>query len=76
MTTRAADRALGVGYALLLAATLVVSLGWLVVGALVAVATYSTSVADALTVRAAALMMASPARWDNDSRFERRFRSD
>jgi len=45
MTGRGTDRVLGFGYAILLAASLVVSLGWLAIGAVVAVATYSTSVA-------------------------------
>ncbi|HEX4251661.1 MAG TPA: histidine kinase, partial [Pseudonocardia sp.] len=52
MTARATDRLLGIGYAVLLTASLVVSLGWLAIGALVAAATYSTSVAAALTARA------------------------
>ncbi|HEX4357003.1 MAG TPA: ATP-binding protein, partial [Pseudonocardia sp.] len=51
MTTRT-DRLLGVGYATLLAAIVVVSLGWLAIGGLIAVATYSSSLGAALTARA------------------------
>ncbi|MDT7662320.1 MAG: hypothetical protein QOD04_1876, partial [Pseudonocardiales bacterium] len=53
MNGRRPEVALAVGYSVLLAACVVVSIGWLAVGALVAVATYSPSVAAAITEQAA-----------------------
>ncbi|MDT7556367.1 MAG: hypothetical protein QOI68_837, partial [Pseudonocardiales bacterium] len=47
MNGRRPEVALAVGYSVLLAACVVVSIGWLAIGALVAVATYSPSVAAA-----------------------------
>jgi signal transduction histidine kinase len=53
VTGRRSDAALAIGYSTLLAACVIVSIGWLAVGAVVAVATYSPSVAAAITDQAA-----------------------
>ncbi|HTF51025.1 MAG TPA: ATP-binding protein [Pseudonocardia sp.] len=54
MTTRRAEVALAAGYSVLLTACVVVSIGWLALGALVALATYVPSIADQVSEQAAA----------------------
>ncbi|HWN33693.1 MAG TPA: histidine kinase, partial [Pseudonocardia sp.] len=53
MTGRRTEGLLAAAYSVLLAATVVVSLAWLAIGVLVAAATYSPTVATALTAQAA-----------------------